>query len=165
MLWQLHQLVLGTHIFVAMLWVGGVMFIGWGLFPAIRKWSYSEQRKIFATVMAWAHWPLTLAGCFVIATGILLGTVLGPINQWADIFQTRYGLTWLTALLIGLFTLAWGVFIGNQMAKKLFSQTDIWKNADHGDKKPLANKLVLITAVESVEIVGFITLIYFMISF
>ena len=165
MLWQLHQLVLGAHILVAIIWVGGVMFIGWGLFLAIRRWNFSDQRRILSEVMNWAHWPLTFAGVFVIVTGILLGTVLGPIHQWADIWQSRYGITWVTALLVGLFTLTWGVFVGNKMAIKLFFQKDIWENADSGDKRPLFRRLAMIAASESVEVIGFIILIYLMISY
>src|SRR5699024_12731952 len=47
MIWTLHQLLLGTHIFSAILWVGGVLFIGWGVFPAVRYFTYENQRKFF----------------------------------------------------------------------------------------------------------------------
>lgn len=165
MLWQLHQVVLGVHILVAIIWVGGVLFIGWGLFPSVSKWTFHEQRKIFSTVMDWVHWPLTFAGIFVIATGILLGTVLGPIHHLSDFVGTRYGIHWLFALVTGLLTLAWGVFIGNKMAIHVFSQEELWEQADIGKKKSLYKKLAQVVAAESIEILGFFILIYLMISF
>jgi copper resistance protein D len=165
MIWELHQLVLVIHIMIAITWVGGVLFIGWGLYPAIRKWSFSEQRRFLSTVMNWVHFPLTLAGIIVVITGILLGTVLGPINHISDVWQSRFGLIWVGALLVALFTLGWGVFIGNRMAIKLLSQFDTWENADKGDRIPLYWKLAKVAAFESIEVLGFVVLLFLMVSF
>ena len=62
-----------------------------------------------------------------------------------------------------VFSLAWGVFVSYPFAMKLFRDITLWENADIGYKKALFKKLVLFIAVESVEIFGFITLIYLMV--
>jgi len=64
MLWAIRQLLLTVHILLAVIWVGGILFVGWGLFPAARKLSYSVQQKLFVAVMEWTHWLFTLAGYF-----------------------------------------------------------------------------------------------------
>ncbi|GAB3057195.1 hypothetical protein [Virgibacillus ainsalahensis] len=162
--WEIRQILLVVHIFLAVLWVGGVLFVGWGVFPAVRILAYEIQRKFFLTLMHWTHWFFTALGSGVILTGILLGTVAGPISNWDDVLNTTYGNTWFTALIVGIITLLWGVVVGYRHSIKIFSDIWLWKNAESGNKKPLTMALMQIAAVESVEVIGFITLIYLMVS-
>lgn len=108
MAWHIHQLVLGLHILAAIAWAGGILFVGWGVFPTLKKFDYIEQQHILKTLMETVHMWLTAFGAFVIVTGILLGTVLGPIKQWDTLWQTSYGHKFLFALLLGIFALGWG---------------------------------------------------------
>ncbi|MFC4557468.1 hypothetical protein ACFO3D_04510 [Virgibacillus kekensis] len=161
--WEMRQIILGIHIFLAIIWVGGVLFIGWGVYPALRKMAYAKQREFFLALIQWSHNFLTAAGTGVIATGIVLGTLAGPINQWADLWTTRYGNLWLAALVIALLTLGWGVFIGYRQSVKVFSNISIWELADSGETKPLSKALGTTIAIESVEVGGFIALLVVMI--
>ncbi len=162
MLGIIHQALLGLHIFFGIIWVGGVLFIGWGVYPATRKMLPSIQLQLFRSLIHWTHWPLTLAGSSVIATGILLGTVVGPIRQWHGLFYTTYGQIWLTSLLIGLFTLGWGVFVGYPYAMNVFNDESLCQHADKGNTAALQKAMRKIVAIEVIEVAGFVALITLM---
>lgn len=161
----MRQFLLGVHIFLAIIWVGGVLFVGWGVYPAAKSMAYEVQRKFFLSLMSWTHRMFTAAGSGVILTGVLLGTVAGPIRHWDDIWHTEYGNIWFSALIIGLFTLLWGVFVGYRKSTQIFSKTFLWKIAENGNKQPLTHALASLVVIESIEVVGFLTLIVLMISF
>lgn len=44
MIWTMYQTVLWLHIVIAILWVGGVMFVGWAVYPASNKLDRAQQR-------------------------------------------------------------------------------------------------------------------------
>jgi len=163
MLWTLRHFVLTIHIFLAVLWVGGVLFVGWGVFPASQFLSYETQRKFFLKLMSWTHRLFTVLGIGVIGTGILLGTTFGPISSWNDVLTTTYGNRWFAALLLGIFTLLWGVVIGYRYSMKVFKNKPIWAEAARGQNKNLIKALTKLAAVESVEGIGFVGLIYLMV--
>ncbi|WP_106496715.1 hypothetical protein [Lentibacillus sp. Marseille-P4043] len=163
MFWFIHQLLLGLHILLAIVWVGGIFFVGWGVYPTVKKMSISEQRRFLSSLMQWTHWLFTAAGIGVITTGILLGTVVGPIHNWQNVWNTTYGNIWFTALVIALFTLAWGVFVGYKQSMKVFADDVIWNKAESGDMKPLNKSMTMTTVAESVEVIGFIALIICMV--
>lgn len=165
MIWILHQAVLVIHILLAITWVGGVLFVGWGVFPAAKILSYEHQRIFFKNLMQHAHWILTSFGIGVIATGFMLGTLLGPIRSFEALITTPYGQKWLAALIIGCFTLIWGIAVGYREAMKVFSNKLLWIEAEAGNKVPLEDALLKMSILESVEIVGFIVLILLMVSF
>src|SRR5699024_8602393 len=114
MIWALRQLLLGTHIFSAILWVGGVLFIGWGIFLAVRFFSYKNQRIIFHDLMQWTHSLFSGLCSIVILSGILLCTVIRPTSKWGDVVPATCGQIWFTALVSGTFTLLWGIIVGYQ---------------------------------------------------
>jgi copper resistance protein D len=163
MIWQIHQFVLGIHIFLAMIWAGGILFVGWGVFPAIKALSIKEQRNFLFRLMNHTHHLFTLAGAGVIFTGILLGTWLGPVKSLEDVFYTTYGNLWFSALCIGILTLLWGVFIGYTQTMRMLNNDTIWKMAEKGYKTPLSHAMVVTAAIESVEVIGFIILLTIMI--
>lgn len=166
MLLILRQIILIIHILLASIWVGGVLFIGWGVFPsALKSLSLKSQRHFFLKLMAWAHPIFTGLGSGVILTGILLGTLVGPIHNLHDVVGTMYGRIWLTALLIAVFTLVWGATIAYRSFVNVFSDESIWQLAGKGDKRMLNRSFLKITVIESIEVFGFIMLILLMISF
>ncbi|QKY69881.1 hypothetical protein [Lentibacillus sp. CBA3610] len=161
--WELRQVLLVIHILLAIIWVGGILFIGWGVYPAVLQMSFIRQRQMLLALMQWSHKFLTAAGAGVILTGIMLGTVFGPISEWSDIWDTRYGNIWVSALIIGVITLIWGVFVGYKQSIKVLSHIALWQQADSGDKTPLLKALAKIALLESVEVAGFIALISLMV--
>ncbi|MEN1967276.1 hypothetical protein WMZ97_04270 [Lentibacillus sp. N15] len=159
----MHQILLVLHILLAIVWVGGILFVGWGVYPVAKKFPYPQQRHWLQALMQWTHWLFTAAGLGVIITGILLGTVLGPIQQWRHVWETNYGHIWLTALIIAVVTLLWGIFIGYKQSMNVFTNDALWERAEHRDTKPLAKAMLITAALESVEIIGFIALIVCMV--
>ncbi len=158
-----HQMVLVLHIFLGIVWMGGVLFIGWGIYPAARVLAFNQQRLFFLSLIKWVHWVFTIAGCGVILTGSLLGIVFGPIRSWETLVNTTYGNQWLAAFTIGLFTLFWGVFIGYRRAVTTFSNRLLWEQADQGNRRPLRRALLSIVALETVEVSGFVAIIFLMV--
>ncbi|MBB6283030.1 hypothetical protein [Geobacillus subterraneus] len=159
MVWTSRDFLLGVHLIAAIMWVGGVAFIGWAVYPASQFMPPLERQQFFRSLMQWSHRPLAAAGAVVIATGIWLGTAAGPINHWADVWQTTYGRVWLTALLTSVATLAWGMFVGYRKAMTVFSNEGLWRQADDGDDAPLKQAMTSIIVVQSIEAAGFVVLI------
>jgi|GEM_PF-964272 len=159
MVWTSRDFLLGVHLAAAIMWVGGVAFIGWAVYPASQFMPPLERRQFFRALMQWSHQPLAAAGAVVITTGMWLGTIAGPINDWEDVWLTAYGRVWLTALLTGITTLAWGMFVGYRKAMAVFADEDLWRQADDGDDAPLKKAMASIIAVQSVEAAGFVVLI------
>ncbi|MFS8630402.1 MAG: hypothetical protein LOD92_04450, partial [Bacillales bacterium] len=51
MSWGLHSFLLGCHILLAAIWVGGVLFIGWGVYPVVKKMPPSRQQAFLHALM------------------------------------------------------------------------------------------------------------------
>jgi len=163
MIFDLRNIVLFIHILLAVIWFGSVLFIGWGVFPTSNKLKPTDQRQFLINLMKWVHWPLTLTGLSVIITGIILGTYLGPLKNWNIIISTLYGHIFLTALIIAIFILFWGVFISYKHSINIFSKIEIWTQAENGNYRPLQKAFISIAAVESVEIFGFFIILICMV--
>lgn len=161
----MRELLLVLHIFLAIIWAGGIMFIGWGVFPATLRLSLVKQRFFLISLMKHVHHLFTLAGAFVIITGILLGTVFGPIKSWDFLWNSTYGHIFIAALIIGILTLIWGIAVGYREMMIIFHDDFLWKEAENGNKKPLIHQLIRLAALESVEAAGFVTLIFLMVAF
>ena len=160
---NLFHVFLVIHILFAIIWVGGVLFVGWGVYPASLKLPLPMQQDFLQALLKWTHKLFALTGSIVILTGITLGTILGPIRSWDMLFYTSYGNIWLTALVIATFTLFWGVFIGHKYAMAILSNEKLWQMAANGKKRPLRVAFIKTSVVESVEAIGFIILIICMV--
>ncbi len=161
--WDLRQFILFIHILLAIIWFGGVLFVGWGVFPASQKLKPTIQREFLSHLMFWVHWPLTFLGLSVITSGIILGTFIGPLKSWEAIFSTSYGHLFTTALIVAILTLLWGMFISYKHTMNVLSRTDIWDQAEEGNNKPLRKAFLGIAALESVEIAGFVIILICMV--
>lgn len=161
--WTIYQTVLWIHIFLAINWVGGLLFVGWGVFPAVRFLALRDMRRMLRAVMGHSHYLFTLAGAGVILTGTLLGTWLGPVKSFDAVWQTTYGTLWFAALTIGVLTLLWGTFVGYPRAMGVLSEDSLWEAAEAGNRRPLNRSLVILALVESVEGFGFVVLLTLMI--
>lgn len=163
--WDFRDILLGIHILAAIIWVGSMLFVGWGVFPSSSEIPAASRQKFFISLMRRSHLPFAGAGVVVILTGILLGTVVGPLRSWAAVFSSSYGQIWLTALLVALFTLFWGVFVGYRYTMKKLTDPVLWKTAEKGSETALKQAFLTIALTESVEGAGFLVLIGLMISF
>jgi copper resistance protein D len=159
MYWEIHQILIGVHISLGIFWVGGILFIGWGVYPATRILKVTEQRAFLLSLMQRTHIIFTLAGVGVITTGVLLGTVVGPIRSFDIIWSTRYGNIWFTALIIALFTLSWGMFVGYKKTMNVLKKDSIWQLAESGKTIHLQKAMLKTAVFESVEVIGFVAII------
>ncbi|CAB3391406.1 hypothetical protein [Kyrpidia spormannii] len=159
---EIRTALVAVHIFLAIVWVGGVLFIGWGVYPAMKHLPVGRRREVFRALLAWVHTPFTAAGTGVILTGVLLGTTLGPIRGWSDL-GTAYGRIWLTALIIAVVTVVWGSTVGYRLSMGIFRDDSLWSQAEQGDDRPLKRAMGRIAAVESAEVAGFAALIVCMV--
>ncbi|MFA1819823.1 hypothetical protein ACDX78_06445 [Virgibacillus oceani] len=67
---------------LATTWTGGIMFIDWEVIPVTLKRSLAKQYYFLISLMKGTRHLFPLARSFIIITGILLGTVFGPIKTW-----------------------------------------------------------------------------------
>lgn len=159
----MRQILLVIHIFLGIIWVGGILFVGWGVYPTVRKLKVSDQRTFLMSLMDWTHRLFTLVGLAVILTGILLATAFGPIKEWSYLCTTTYGSIFLAALIIGIATLSWGTLVAHKYTKKVLNDQSIWNMAVQGSPTLLNRDMFKVTLVTSVEVIGFIALIYLMV--
>src|SRR5699024_3945406 len=106
---------------------------------------------------------LAIAGSVVILTGIALGTIFGPIRTWDTLLYTPYGILWLTALIVAIFTPLWGMFVGYKYAMSIISNEGLWNMAADGNRNPLRIAFIKASVIEGVEAIGFIVLIICMV--
>ncbi len=163
MAWSTYQTVLWLHIFLAIIWVGGLLFVGWGVFPATKALAVRDQRQMLLTLMKSSHRIFTITGTGVIVSGTILGTLLGPIKSWEILWQTSYGNQWLIAFLVGIGTLLWGSTISYRHTIKVLNADHLWILAEKGYKRFLNNSLFILALVAGVEFFGFVILITLMI--
>ncbi|WP_208587066.1 hypothetical protein [Gracilibacillus suaedae] len=158
----MNSLLLWIHMVAGILWIGGLFFLVWGVYPAIRILPIFQQQQFFLQIMKWSHKGFALAGITVLLTGFLMG-INGPVNGLTMLFTTYYGKWWITSLFIGLCTLIWGNFIGYRAFIKVLSRDIIWKMADKGYPRLLYFSLLQVAFISSIEGLGFLMLIWLMV--
>ncbi|RNF40348.1 hypothetical protein [Planococcus salinus] len=165
MFWIVHQIVLSVHILLGITWVGGILFVGWGVFPAAEKLDYISRQRFLISLMQGVHHLFTLVGSGVIVTGVLLGTVLGPVRQLDSMFHSAYGHNLLMAFTVGVLTLLWGVFVSYRFSMKVLTHQTLWRMAENGYPRLLKNAMRSVAIVSGVEVLGFLGLVAIMLSF
>jgi uncharacterized membrane protein len=96
------------HVITAITWFGAVIYNDFILIPGLMTLPPKEQRTAGSAIGNRAVQVITGAASAVIVLGILRGTVFGQIKS-VDALTTTYGLTWLVALVVTLFTFYWGL--------------------------------------------------------
>jgi uncharacterized membrane protein len=94
------------HVLGGILWFGSTLYINLILIPAVLPLSRAKQQEIAAHVSPLTTRVLRPAALLVIVLGFIRGTFLGQLHSVQDVVGTRYGVTWLVALVgaIGLLT-------------------------------------------------------------
>ena len=165
MYWIAHQIVLSIHILLGIAWVGGILFVGWGVFPVAKNLNHLSRQKFLVSLMQWVHHKFTLIGSGVIFTGILLGSVLGPVRQLDTALNSAYGHSLIMAFAVGILTLLWGTFVSYRFSMRVLTHDTIWKTAENGYPRLLKNAMRSVTIVSGVEVLGFVGLLAIMLSF
>jgi uncharacterized membrane protein len=96
------------HVLAAITWFGAVIYTDFILIPAITTLPAREQRTAGSAIGNQSAKVIIGAAAATIVLGILRGTVFGSIRS-LDALTTTYGLTWLVALVVSIFTFFWGL--------------------------------------------------------
>lgn len=96
------------HVLLAIAWFGWVLSANLVLFPALLRLPVERQLEVIRGIEQQATRVVRPVAIGTILSGALRGTVFGPITSWQALTGTRYGVTWLVALVggIGVFVLA-----------------------------------------------------------
>jgi len=96
------------HVLFAITWFGAVIYTDFILIPAITTLPPREQRTAGSAIGNHSARIITSAAMAVIVLGFLRGTVFGSIKS-VDALSSTYGLTWLFAFALSIFTFYWGL--------------------------------------------------------
>jgi uncharacterized membrane protein len=86
------------HVLGGILWFGSTLYINLILIPAVLPLPRETQQEIAARVSPLTTRVLRPAALLVILLGFVRGTFLGQLHSVQDVIGTRYGVTWLVAL-------------------------------------------------------------------
>jgi len=100
MLW-LTGIVQWLHIVAAIIWLGGTIFMYYGVYPALLKLSAQEGQKFLGILQKYAGPLMAVSGSAVVLLGLLRGTVFGPIRSRA-MLVSPYGLTFIAAFVLAI---------------------------------------------------------------
>lgn len=89
--------VLWLHVFGAIFWFGSFLTLSYLVRPAI---SADELTSQGARIGPRARRLMVPTIIVVGITGVLLGTVFGPLSSPADLISTPYGMTWAASILL-----------------------------------------------------------------
>ena len=90
------------HVLFAVTWFGGHISRVLLVEPAVRTLPESGQQQFNQYVERYATRIFVPVIIGVGVTGILLGTIFGPVKSFEALFGTPYGLTFLAAIAFGL---------------------------------------------------------------
>lgn len=159
----IRDLILLAHILLGITWLGGILFVGWGVYPAANKLPYRQQQKFLLILMKHVHLLLTLAGAGVISTGTILGTIYGPLKSWEMVMSTEYGRLFLSAFAIASFSLLWGALVSYNSTMKMLTNQQLWDCATKGESYPLKRIMRQVTFISSIEVAGLCIVVWIMV--
>jgi len=95
----LPVVVLWLHVFGATIWFGAFLTVSCLVRPSL---GAGEMEKFARSFMPRARRLMLPTVLVVGVTGVLMGTVFGPIRSSSDLAGSWYGVTWIAALALGL---------------------------------------------------------------
>ena len=94
-----------VHVLGAAVWFGAQAFLFAALWPALLGRPVPEARALLQAVAPRMARLMGWAGPVVMLSGLLRGTLFGPLRTWRALVGTAYGHTFLVALaLVGALT-------------------------------------------------------------
>jgi uncharacterized membrane protein len=143
------------HILLGILWFGNSLALAVVVIPALGKLPLVRQQEVGAELGARGLQVFDIVAPAVIVLGVIRGTLLGPINTFADILGTGYGVTWLVALVAATATFLWGRFVIVPATQRLAAAP---VNADGSPSAELDAALSRAKLVTVMELIGFLTI-------
>lgn len=144
------------HIFVAITWFGGTMYRSLILLPSLAALPPAEQRGMLRQVQERHETLLLMAGFLVIILGIMLGTIVGPIQQ-GSVLLTDYGLTWITCMVLAATLLIWEGFVVSPLLTNAATEPEVAVSVAAEERPPLTSRLQWLAGSELVVFVLILT--------
>jgi uncharacterized membrane protein len=105
------------HVFSGIFWFGSRLVVTLVLLPTMRRVSQAKQQIFLAELYRHFVRVEPFLGIVTLVLGFLRGTVFGGIVGLDDAFGTIYGLTWTTALVLGVAIAILGGMVGGNFWK------------------------------------------------
>lgn len=96
------------HILAGITWFGGYIFLDFVLWPTLLRLPAQQAKATYASMTRFAGPLMATSGSLVVLLGIVRGTLLGPIKSLSFLVGSRYGITWLVALVVAVLLTFWG---------------------------------------------------------
>jgi uncharacterized membrane protein len=105
------------HVFCGIFWFGSRLVVTLILLPTMRRVPQVKQREFLGELVR--HFVRVEPGLGVatLVLGFLRGTVFGQVIGFDVAFGTPYGLTWTTALVLGVAIAILGGLVGSNFVK------------------------------------------------
>jgi uncharacterized membrane protein len=150
------------HIICAIAWFGGSLYRVMVLLPGVARQPGASQRALARQFHEQQETLLITAALLVILFGILLGTVVGPL-QTADMLFTWYGLTWIGALVLAGLLLTWEGFVVGRAQERFLSDDAAWQTTSARYARQRIKSWRRIITLAWGEMVGFGLILLFMV--
>jgi uncharacterized membrane protein len=86
------------HVLLGIIWFGNSLVLAMLLIPTLNALPIPVQRHVGAGYGERSTRLFDVVVPLIVILGFIRGTLLGPIDEVADVFWTAYGITWLVAL-------------------------------------------------------------------
>ena len=144
MLW-LAMVVHWLHVFFAIFWFGGTLFMFVVVMPALTASSPEAAAEVGAALGLRTTRVLGPAGGLTILFGIVSATVFGPVRSVAFLWSSAYGVTIGVAFIVAIVLAVEGARMG-RVGRAIAA-------ASQADRPRLIHKIV---AMSGVSVLGFI---------
>ena len=144
----------GCHILCAITWFGSAIYRVMVQIPSVVGLPSANQRALGRRLHEKQELLLIVAALLVILLGMLLGTVVGPL-QTPDMFLLDYGITWLAALGTTVAVLVWEVFVVSTAQSHFFDDDTVWQTTSAAYGVQRVRQWRHIARLAWIEMVGF----------
>lgn len=105
------------HVFSGMFWFGSRLVVTFVLLPTMRRVPQAKQQVFLGELIRHFVRVEPLLGIATLVLGFLRGTVFGAIISLNVALGTTYGLTWTTALALGVAIAILGGMVGSNFVR------------------------------------------------
>jgi hypothetical protein len=97
-------------------------------FPSAARLPSASQRIMGLQAQDQQETLIVVVGFLVIVLGILLGTVVGPL-QSIDMVLTPYGFTWIAGFVMTVLVLSWEIFAVSGAQQRFLEDDAVWQTS------------------------------------
>jgi uncharacterized membrane protein len=90
------------HVLLGTFWLGSTLYADVILVPTLFRLPLEQARAVSGPLGQRAKRIIVPVAIIVVVLGFLRGTLFGSLHSLGDVFGSRYGVTWLIALLTGV---------------------------------------------------------------